>query len=56
MIAINVGFSDLRVFFIAFGVSSAIGFAVALPVSLIFIPLIRNFLLRFADDSPENKE
>jgi membrane protein implicated in regulation of membrane protease activity len=56
MIAINVGFSDVKAFFVAFGFSSLIGFAVALPVSLIFIPLIRNFLLRYANDSPDRKE
>jgi hypothetical protein len=55
MVAVNVGFSDVKVFFIAFGISSLIGLAVSLPISLIFVPLLRNFLLRFADDNPDKK-
>ena len=56
MVAINVGFSGTPPFFPAWGMSFLWGFLVALPVSILFTPLIQKFLMRFADDPPENRK
>ena len=56
MVAINVGFSGPAPFFPAWGMSFLIGLAVALPVSLIFTPLLIKLIMKFADDAPERKE
>ena len=51
MVWINVGFGNITVFFISWGKSTLIGFAVGLPVSLIFLPFLQKFLMKFADDN-----
>lgn len=52
MVWINLGFIDLPVFFRSWGISILIGFGVGLPVSLIVVPFLQKFLLKFADDKP----
>ena len=56
LVAINVGFSNVGIFFKAWGGSTLICFAVALPISLGFFPILQKGLMKLADDAlPQEK-
>ncbi len=45
---VNIGFS--QVLFVAWMKSFVLGFVIALPISIIFIPMLRTYLERFVED------
>ncbi len=48
MTVVNIGFSQSL--FVAWMKSFVLGFVIALPISIIFIPMIRTYLERFVED------
>ena len=48
MTVVNIGFS--QVLFVAWMKSFVLGFVIALPISIIFIPMLRTYLERFVED------
>ena len=48
MTVVNIGFS--QVLFVAWMKSFVLGFVIALPISIIFIPMLRTYLERFVEE------